>query len=35
MAFQILRSRLYDIEMKRRAELRDAAEDKKMDISFG
>ena len=35
MAFQILRARLYDLEMKRRAEIRDAAEDAKKDISFG
>jgi peptide chain release factor 2 len=35
MAFQILRSRLYDIEMKKRADARDAAESQKKDISFG
>ena len=34
-ATQILRARLFDIEMKRRAEIRDAAESQKMDISFG
>ena len=35
MAFKILRGRLYDLEMKRRAEQRDAAEAQKMDIAFG
>jgi len=35
MAFKILRGRLYDLEMKRRADQRDAAEAQKMDISFG
>jgi peptide chain release factor 2 len=35
MAFKILKSRLYDLEMKKRAEARDAAEAAKMDISFG
>jgi peptide chain release factor 2 len=35
MAFQILRGRLYDLEMKKRAEARDAAESQKMEISFG
>ncbi len=35
MAFQILRARLYDLEMKRRADIRNAAEDQKKDISFG
>src|SRR6185503_18063249 len=32
MAFQILRSRLYDLEMKRRDDARNAAEAQKMDI---
>ncbi|HEX6844204.1 MAG TPA: peptide chain release factor 2, partial [Actinomycetota bacterium] len=31
----ILRARLYDLEMKRRQEAKDAAESQKMDISFG
>src|SRR3954468_1213186 len=35
MAFKILRGRLYDLEMKKRAEQRDAAEAQKMDIAFG
>jgi peptide chain release factor 2 len=35
MAFKILRGRLFDLEMKKRAEQRDAAEAQKMDIAFG
>ncbi len=35
MAFKILRSRLFDLEEKKRAAERDANEAKKMDISFG
>jgi peptide chain release factor 2 len=35
MAFKILRARLFDLEEKKRAAQRDAAEAKKMDISFG
>ncbi|MGQ0505860.1 MAG: peptide chain release factor 2 [Myxococcaceae bacterium] len=35
MAFQILRARLFDLELKKRAAARDAAESAKMDISFG
>jgi peptide chain release factor 2 len=35
MAFKILRARLYDLEMKKRQEQRDAAEAQKMDIAFG
>lgn len=35
MAFKILRGRLFDLEMKKRQEQRDAAEAQKMDIAFG
>ncbi|MFY2557302.1 peptide chain release factor 2 [Corallococcus terminator] len=35
MAFKILRGRLYELEMKKREALRDAAEAAKKDISFG
>ncbi|WP_233587644.1 MULTISPECIES: peptide chain release factor 2 [Corallococcus] len=35
MAFQILRGRLYELEMKKRDAERDAAEAAKKDISFG
>lgn len=35
MAFKILRSRLRDLELKKREAARDAAEAQKMDISFG
>ncbi len=35
MAFQILRARLFDLELKKRQAVRDAAENAKMDISFG
>jgi peptide chain release factor 2 len=35
VAFKILRSRLYDLELKRREVARDKAESAKMDIAFG
>ncbi len=35
MAFQILRGRLFDLELKKRQAVRDAAESAKMDITFG
>ena len=35
MAFKTLRGRLFDLEMKKRQEQRDAAEAQKMDIAFG
>jgi peptide chain release factor 2 len=35
MAFKILKARLYDLEMKKRQEAKDAAEAAKADIAFG
>lgn len=35
MAFQVLRSRLYDLELRKRREAAQAKEDQKMDINFG
>jgi len=35
MAFKILKARLYDLEMKKRKEAKDAAEAAKADIAFG